>query len=71
MLGLYAIAFLAPLLVFGMFGFFIKRLPSKGNTIFKDQQKALTLYVYIPIGLSYGLIIFTAAIKFTQYIQKM
>ena len=71
MLGLYAIAFLAPLLVFGSFGYFITTLHSQNKTIFESQQKALTLYVYIPIGVSYGLIMITATWKFITYIQQL
>lgn len=71
MLGLYAIAFLAPLLVFGMFGYFIMASRSQNKAISESQQKALTIFVYIPIGVSYGLIIIIAAWQFTSYIQGL
>lgn len=71
MLGLYAIAFLAPLLVFGLFGYFITSLQSKGEMVFDNQQKALTLFVYVPIAFSYGLIVLIATWQFIQYLQQL
>lgn len=71
MLGLYAIAFLAPLLVFGSFGYYISSLQSQKKVIFSNQQKALTLFVYIPIGISYGLIVVILTWQFISYIQQL
>lgn len=71
MLGLYAIAFFAPLLVFGLFGYFIKSLHANGKMIFSDQQQALAVFVYIPFGVSYGLILIAATWQFIQYIQQL
>ncbi len=71
MLGLYAIAFLAPAIVFGMFGYFILSPQSQKNIGFENKQKALTLFVYLPIGVSYGLIAIIATWQFIRYIQGL
>ena len=71
MIGLYAIAFLAPLLVFGMFGYFITSLHSQEKMFFDNKEKALAFFVYIPIGVSYGLIVVIATLRFIHYIQNI
>ena len=70
MLRLYAIAFLAPLLVFGAFGYFIMSLHSQDKVIFANKQRTLTIFVYIPLGISYGLIAIIATWQFIEYIQQ-
>lgn len=71
MIGLYAIAFLAPLLVFGLFGYFVISLQTDGKSVFASQRKALTIFVYYPIGFCYGLIVIAATWQFIQHLQQL
>ena len=65
MLGLYAIAFLAPLAVFGCFAAIIQR---HGNRMFEDRNKAMTLFVVAPLAFCYGVITLVAAAYFISYL---
>lgn len=71
MLGLYAIAFLAPLAVFGLFAYFIVSLHAQKKIFVANPRAALTFFVYIPIAISYGIIFVVATLDFIQYLQKL
>ena len=69
MFGLYLIAFLAPLLVFGPFAYFIHTMERNGKFILGPNKRAMSVFVFAPLAISYGLIFLIAAIDFIAFIQ--
>lgn len=60
MLGLYIIAFGAPLLVFGPLALFIRRITRRAPTFFESPERAMGLFVVAPLAISYGLLTLAA-----------
>lgn len=69
MIGLFIIAFLAPLAVFGPFALFIRRLAARRPSLVEDAARTQTLFVWLPLAVCYGLISLIAALAFVDYIK--
>lgn len=68
MVGLYLIAFVGPLIVFGPIAFAINLIARSNPSFFESKQRAIALYVGLPIAVSYGFVIVASASLFISYL---
>lgn len=70
MTGLYIIAFLAPLAVFGPLAYLISRAQRAKPDLFESKQRAMMTFVILPLGVTYGLLLLSAAALFVGFILE-